>query len=159
MRRETDRATPCWCLTGTLGLGHPKLPFLCLLSWPAVSSLSLLRKCQVHSSHASAPHLAVIQSAASAVGSAFKMHPKSDHSCHLCSATQSPSPSPHLELLLLVPNWSPSFHPCSLTVYSQYISQRIHVKHVTPLFKIPQGPPSHSVKVKVLKMTFGPHLI
>ena len=73
MRRETDRATPCWCLTGTLGLGHPKLPFLCLLSWPAVSSLSLLRKCQVHSSHASAPHLAVIQSAASAVGSAFKI--------------------------------------------------------------------------------------
>ena len=65
----------------------------------------------------------------------------------------------HLELLLLVPNWSPSFHPCSPTVSSPYISQRSHVKHVTPLFKIPQGPPSHSVKVKVLKITFGPHMI
>lgn len=132
----------------------PAIPW----SKSAAPSLAHLTAHQVHSSAANVPYLAVIQSGGT---SSLKMYPESDHSHHLCCCHFSPShchPSPGL--LLLVPNCSPSFHPCS-PIVSSHTSQkdpftRLHFSGQ----KSPRGLPlSLRVKVKVLKMTFWAPMI
>lgn len=84
------------------------------------------------------PHtLQSSNSQANAIGSTFQMYPESDHFHHLCCHHFSPSYH-HLSpgLLLLVPNWFPSFHPCSPKVYSQHTSQRDPFEKATPLLII-----------------------